>query len=198
MASNMAVAVAIYARFQGCTCILCGCGESGNASPFVQDNSEYPEGLPDAIMALPLCRACLRKHTEGEPCCVCRALRHRALRHRPPIRLRGVLRTPVSNQARKRERCSPSPYVYTVFCVPRGHDHNLISSAPMSPCARGQRLIRIPPLQTSPEDARAATAQSAPQRRVQTMPGVPGARIGRPVDSPVSIDPMIHPYRSTR
>ena len=67
----LAMSVAMEARFQGRTCILCGCGESGNARPFVQDNSEYPEGLPDAIMALPLCRACLRKHTEGEPCCVC-------------------------------------------------------------------------------------------------------------------------------
>ena len=33
----LAMSVAMEARFQGRTCILCGCGESGNARPFVQD-----------------------------------------------------------------------------------------------------------------------------------------------------------------
>ena len=59
------MSVAMEARFQGRTCILCGCGESGNARPFVQDKSEYPEGIPDDLMALPLCRACLRESTEA-------------------------------------------------------------------------------------------------------------------------------------
>ena len=70
-ATNMQVPQGTLLQVPDQACILCGCGESGNARPFVQDNSEYPEGLPDAIMALPLCRACLRKHTDGEPCCVC-------------------------------------------------------------------------------------------------------------------------------
>ena len=65
----LAMSVAMEARFQGRTCILCGCGESGNARPFVQDKSEYPEGIPDDLMALPLCRVCLRLNTEDiGPC----------------------------------------------------------------------------------------------------------------------------------
>ena len=67
----LAMSVAMEARFQGRTCILCGCGESGNARPFVQDKSEYPEGIPDDLMALPLCRVCLRVKSQGVPCCVC-------------------------------------------------------------------------------------------------------------------------------
>ena len=67
----LAMSVAMEARFQGRTCILCGCGESGNARPFVQDKSEYPEGIPDDLMALPLCRMCLRVKSQGEPFCVC-------------------------------------------------------------------------------------------------------------------------------
>ena len=64
-ATNMQVPQGTLLQVPDQACILCGCGESGNARPFVQDNSEYPEGLPDAIMALPLCRVCLRKHSNA-------------------------------------------------------------------------------------------------------------------------------------
>ena len=41
------------------------CGDYIPDRRFVQDKSEYPEGVPDDLMALPLCRVCLRENTGG-------------------------------------------------------------------------------------------------------------------------------------
>ena len=54
---------------QGKRCTICGKAESIPDRPYVQDKSEYPEGVPDDLMALPLCRVCLRVNTEDiGPC----------------------------------------------------------------------------------------------------------------------------------
>ena len=50
---------------QGKRCTICGCGDYIPDRPYVQDKSEYPEGVPDDLMALPLCRVCLRESTGG-------------------------------------------------------------------------------------------------------------------------------------
>ena len=50
---------------QGKRCTVCGSPDYIPGHEYVQDKSEYPEGIPDDLMALPLCRACLRESTEA-------------------------------------------------------------------------------------------------------------------------------------
>ena len=52
---------------QGKRCTICGNAESIHNRPYVQDKSEYPEGVPDDLMSLPLCRICLRQSTGETP-----------------------------------------------------------------------------------------------------------------------------------
>ena len=65
---------------QGKRCTICGNADDHNR-PFVQDKSEYPEGVADDLMSLPLCRICLQQSTGELPsdkrchmCCPCLAL----------------------------------------------------------------------------------------------------------------------------